>query len=215
MDEGAGEKRVGRRPDPGRRAELQARLVDYVLEHGVADLSLRPLAEALGTSVYSLVYHFGSKAAVLAAALEGAEERQRAVFAAWAEQERNDAALSGLLVRFWEWMSSEGMRPYHRLFFEAYGLALRDAGRVPGFLESSVAPWRDLAGQVVESTGMAQADSEVVATLMVSSVAGLLLELLATGDLDRTTRTMHVVAGQIETYVRDRAPSLDSARAKS
>lgn len=61
----------------------------YVLEHGLADLSLRPLARAAGTSDRMLIYHFGSKDALIAellghlsdmftAALDGAFPQGRA-----------------------------------------------------------------------------------------------------------------------------------------
>lgn len=42
----------------------------YVLENGLAELSLRPLAKAAGTSDRMLLYHFGSKDALIAALLD-------------------------------------------------------------------------------------------------------------------------------------------------
>lgn len=44
-------------------------LADYVLRHGIATASLRPMAKAAGTSDRMLVYHYGSKAGVMEAAL--------------------------------------------------------------------------------------------------------------------------------------------------
>jgi AcrR family transcriptional regulator len=49
-------------------AMLQA-MVAHVLEHGVADASLRPLAKAAGTSDRMLIYHFGSKEQLIGAIL--------------------------------------------------------------------------------------------------------------------------------------------------
>ena len=40
--------------DPKRRQELLDRAVDYVVANGISDLSLRPLAAALGTRVVGL-----------------------------------------------------------------------------------------------------------------------------------------------------------------
>ncbi len=45
-------------------------LADYVLQHGLSDVSLRPLAKAIGTSDRMLLYHFGSKSALIAALLD-------------------------------------------------------------------------------------------------------------------------------------------------
>ena len=47
--------------DPHRREAVLEKAADYVLEQGLADLSLRPLAKALGTSTRMLLYDFGSK----------------------------------------------------------------------------------------------------------------------------------------------------------
>lgn len=44
-----------------RRAELLELAYQYVLEHGVSDLSLRPLAAAINSSPRVLLFLFGSK----------------------------------------------------------------------------------------------------------------------------------------------------------
>ena len=48
------------------RETLLPRLAAHVLEHGLSRASLRPLARAAGTSDRMLIYHFGSKAQLLA-----------------------------------------------------------------------------------------------------------------------------------------------------
>ena len=50
-----------RHPEPARRAQLLDEAVDYAVEHGLADLTLRPLADALGVMPNTLVHHFGTK----------------------------------------------------------------------------------------------------------------------------------------------------------
>src|SRR5258706_10044550 len=65
-----------------RRDELLRRSRDYLLAHGVADLSLRPLAAAIGTSARLLVYHFGSKEALVTAVLDDVRHRFQASFTA-------------------------------------------------------------------------------------------------------------------------------------
>ena len=56
------------------RETLLPRLAGHVLEHGLAGLSLRPLAKAADTSDRMLIYHFGSKDALVAALLEHLSE---------------------------------------------------------------------------------------------------------------------------------------------
>lgn len=52
------------------RENLLPKLAAHVLEHGLAELSLRPLAKAAGTSDRMLLYHFGSKEKLVEALLE-------------------------------------------------------------------------------------------------------------------------------------------------
>ena len=48
-----------------RRAELLDLLLDYSATHGLSDVTLRPLAGAVGSSPRMLRYHFGSPAKLL------------------------------------------------------------------------------------------------------------------------------------------------------
>ena len=52
---------MAERPTSGRKAELLDRAYAYVLEHGLADMSLRPLATAIGSSPRVLLFLFESK----------------------------------------------------------------------------------------------------------------------------------------------------------
>jgi len=52
-----------------KRAALLDRLVDHVLDHGLSNASLRPLAAAVGTSDRMLIYYFGDKATLIASIL--------------------------------------------------------------------------------------------------------------------------------------------------
>ena len=55
---------------PMTRATLLPLLAAYVLEYGIAGLSLRPLAKAAGTSDRMLLYHFGTKEKLVTELLE-------------------------------------------------------------------------------------------------------------------------------------------------
>jgi AcrR family transcriptional regulator len=54
--------------DERRQAWLDG-MAQHVLRHGLAQASLRPLAQAVGTSDRMLIYHFGSKDGVIGALL--------------------------------------------------------------------------------------------------------------------------------------------------
>jgi AcrR family transcriptional regulator len=57
------------RPKPDKSALLNA-MAAHVLEHGLNTASLRPLAKSAGTSDRMLIYHFGSKDALVADLLD-------------------------------------------------------------------------------------------------------------------------------------------------
>ncbi|MGH3318519.1 MAG: TetR/AcrR family transcriptional regulator [Nocardioidaceae bacterium] len=157
--------------DTRRREALLDAAVDYVVEHGLAGLSLRPLAAALGTDAPVLLHHFGSKDNLLVLLLNRVRDRLRTV---GRSATGDDPSVQ--LGAVWEWTSDPRHEPLFRLFFEAYGLALQRPGRYAEFLGHVVADWID------ELTPAVGADR---ATLAVAAVRGLLLDLLTTGDRDR------------------------------
>ena len=63
---------MARTADEQRRVELLELIVDYVIENGLSDLSLRPLADAVGSSARVLLYYFGSKDRLVTALLTAA-----------------------------------------------------------------------------------------------------------------------------------------------
>src|SRR3954469_944224 len=107
---------MARAPDPARRASLLESATQHVLDHGMAHLSLRPLAQALSTSPRMLLYHFGSKEQLVTEILAAARLRQAELTAGWLA-EQPDLSPVELLQRFWRWQTDEH-RPFLRLFFE-------------------------------------------------------------------------------------------------
>lgn len=72
---------------PLSRESLLPLLAAHVLERGLDGLSLRPLAKAVGTSDRMLLYHFGSKDALVEALLVHiADIYAQALAAAWPQQ---------------------------------------------------------------------------------------------------------------------------------
>ena len=187
-----------RKPSPGRREELVEAVVDYVLTHGIADLSLRPLAEALDVSTYSLVYHFGSKEGLIAAVMARIEERERVMTAAWMD-EPGGASPAAIMRRYWEeWCLPDELAPYHRLFYETFALSLQQPGRFPGFLERGTSPWLPFIRNLALQSGLPEAEADLVAGLMASTVLGALLVLLGTGDRELATRVVYAAADHVE-----------------
>lgn len=177
-----------RPPEPERRAALLAAATQHVLDHGMADLSLRPLAAALSTSPRMLLYHFGSKERLVIEILAAARVRQAELTAGWL-REQPGLGPADLLRRFWRWQTGEH-QPFLRLFFEVYGLALQDPGRFPGFPADAVRDWLPPVARAIEEAGVPAAEARSAASVVIAGYRGLLLDVLATGDVDRATEAL-------------------------
>lgn len=167
---------MGRPPDPKRRQELLDGALDYVVAHGISDLSLRPLADALGTQAPVLLHHFGSKEHLVEELLRGVRNRVRALGRS-AEAETPRSGLGTV----WTWVSDPEQAPLMRLFFEAYGLALQYPDRYADFLQHAIHDWLDEPLAAVD---------EISATLAIATITGLVLDLLTTGDSVRVGDAM-------------------------
>ena len=164
-----------------RRRELLQRSLDYLLDHGVADLSLRPLAADVGTSARLLVYHFGSKEGLLIAAMDELRVRVQASFRAVAATAA--ARRASPLDPFWKWATRRKHLRYLSLLLEVQVLALHQPAHYARYLKHTSASWLELIGGALPAARR----SPAMATLCGAVVDGLLLELLSTGDRRRTT----------------------------
>ena len=181
-----------RRDDMPRREELLESAAGYLLRHGVAGMSLRPMAAAIGTSARLLIYHFGTKERLLVEAMGVIRTRARADLEAMLRGAPRDGDLGELIRGLWRWCTSTKNRSYLRLLFEVHGLALQYPKDYAGYLEGSVKHWIELLTDALRSSqGRA---AEAIATLIVGTIDGLLLDYLSTGDLNRTTQAIESLA---------------------
>lgn len=152
------------------KADLLDRVIDYLADAGVGDRSLRQIAAGAGTSHRMLIYHFGTRDALLVEVVRAVEERQRVVLATLRSRTPREMALE-----FWRRLSDPALAPYERLFFELYGAALGGQESVAPVLEGIVTSW--LADDsMFGGLPLAQARMALMFT------RGALLDLLATGD---------------------------------
>src|SRR5689334_18176402 len=112
----------------GHREELLAAARRLLEERGYAHITARDLVAASGTNLASIGYHFGSKAALLNAAIE-------ASFADWAGQladfAMSDPAATPLQRAGATWAASLASLPERRPILQSYIEALAQAMRVP------------------------------------------------------------------------------------
>ena len=178
--------------DLAHRAELLDRISDYVVNHGFAELSLRPLAAAVGISPRTLLHHFGSKEAIVGAVLQRIRARQRVVFSALRKQ---DLGTPGAVCKAaWAYMAQPNVVPTIRLFFETYALASRDPQRFPGFIEGAIDEWLAFLSEPIRAGGVDPARARSLATIILAGYRGFMLDLVATEDYKRVGRALDLWA---------------------
>jgi AcrR family transcriptional regulator len=189
---------MGRHPDPERRAELLDEVVSYLGRHGVAGVSLRPVARALGVSVNALVHHFGSKDELVVAALRRAAEIQRGVEGPWRRQVPH-ISTAELQRRWWRWINRS---PEHlalvRLGLEAATLDATVSG-LPGDVRAEqISFWREDIAEGLIADGIKPEDAEREASLVKATFTGLVLDLLATGHRKRLTDALECALSRLD-----------------
>jgi AcrR family transcriptional regulator len=194
---------VTRTVDLVRRAEILDRITSYVMEHGFAELSLRPLARAVALSPRALLYHFGSKEEIVTAVLDRIRQRQLAMFE---RLRRSKLSTPGAICRAaWTYMTMPDVMPMLRLFFETYAAALREPKRFPGFLDRAIEDWLTFLGDPLIRAGVARKRARTVATVVLAGYRGFMLDFAATGDGERIGRAVEAWGKALETLMPSKA----------
>lgn len=164
-----------------RRRELARRAYEYVSEHGLADLSLRPLADTIGTSAGVLMFLFGSKDGVVRAILAEARADELAMLDE-VRQATADADLATVAGNVWDWLAAPEHTRLLNLWVEAYGRSLiTQDGPLAGFAAETVRDWLEM----LEAADAASDPGPERATAVLALLRGSMLDLLATGERDR------------------------------
>lgn len=160
------------------RDALLERVVADVAVHGIGDRSLRDIATSVGTSHRMLLYHFGSRAGLVAAIVAQVEARQRATFRALAETISDPAEL---IRSLWRHLTAPELRPFIRLFFEVVVASEHTATDLTG-------PWLAESDDLARTLG-ASVDP-VAMRLGIAVTRGLLIDVLTTGDVEAATAAL-------------------------
>jgi AcrR family transcriptional regulator len=187
---------TGRSPSP-RQEELFEAAYRYALDHGLSDLSLRPLATAIGSSPRVLLFLYGSKEGLVRALLRRAREDELALL------ERNREAgplnLAAAVRSTWTWLAADEHRSLLCLWVEAYARSLIEPGGPWGsFAARTVEDWLTVlaAAQPPRRRNSQAGRAERTAALAV--LRGALLDLLATGDRNRTSAAVEAYAHGVD-----------------
>lgn len=171
---------------------LLPQLAAHVLAHGLNGASLRPLAKAAGTSDRMLLYHFGSKEALIADLL---------AWLAHAYAQALDAALAGeraqtraqALARILKHARAEEMRPFMQLWWEIVAGAARGA---EGYRPAAHAMMGELLGWLEGQMPEGDPDPKGGAAYLLTVIEGtLMLAAIGHGDVARAGIEAGLLAG--------------------
>jgi len=179
------------------RDKMLAAAVAHARGAGIAELSLRQIANAIGTSHRMLLYHFGSREGLLTAVTTAVEEAERAGLF-------DSGAAFTDTRQFWDHVSDPALRSQERLFFEIYARSLlhrRDPG---GFLDHVVDDWVEPITARLVAAGLTVDLAAAHARLGLAVVRGLLLDLLATDDLAGATRAFDLYVDTVVATLTNR-----------
>jgi AcrR family transcriptional regulator len=178
-------------PSPSaRQIELLEAAYQYALAHGLTDLSLRPLAEAIGSSPRVLLFLFGSKDGLVRALLARARADELALLARVRQPDR-PAGLVPAVERIWAWLAAKEHRPLLRLWAEAYARSLvQPDGAWAGFARATVEDWLGVLADCQPPSERDGEDGSARRTLALAVLRGALLDLLATDEEKRLTEAV-------------------------
>jgi AcrR family transcriptional regulator len=159
-----------------------------VLEHGLADVSLRPLAAAIGSSPRVLLFLFGSKDELLRELLARARRDELELL----ERVPREGGIAATVLEVWRWLAAAEHRALLGLWVEGYSRSLSAAaGPWAGFARASVDDWLAVLAEAQPPEHRDTPAAEQERTVLLAVLRGALLDLLATGDTRRTTAAVH------------------------
>ncbi|MGH8460997.1 MAG: TetR/AcrR family transcriptional regulator [Stenotrophobium sp.] len=179
-----------------RRRDLMDAAVDYVFRHGLSDLSLRPMAEALGITHRTLLHHFSTKEELIERVL--AEVRSRQLLQLQEQAQRQGQDVVTMLDESWAQVSAPERLPFYRAFFEIYAVAAKHPERHAEFLDGVVTSWLKAWTKALMAQGLPKTRAEALSTMVHATCRGLLLDLLTTGDRVRVGKAYKLLHGFLQ-----------------
>lgn len=197
-----------RQPDPLRKPQLLAEIIEYLLDKPLASVSFRSIAAALGFSTYTLVYHFGTRARLLAEIVAAVSTRASTIEAMFADTDDPLGAYFAGLDRSWEWTLDPHNRMLQRLEFEA-ALIESVEPDTHTFSRSVYENWLRIGETALVGIGIDPEDAAIEIRLIVDTFYGVQYDFVLNNDAERASRSYREATlrhrARIEALLRDLA----------
>lgn len=172
---------VARTLDVEKRDALLRSVIGYLETHGVNDLSLAPLAEAIGTSKRMLLYYFGDKNGLLTQALDAS----RPNVSDFLHEVDSPERLTEASMSIWHALTRGRRHRAVPVLLQVLSLAGTDPDTFGTYARHAVEAMVIPLAQACESAGIPPREAPARATLLVSGLRGLAQDLVVTGDRER------------------------------
>jgi AcrR family transcriptional regulator len=191
---------IATRYDPivaDRRDELLDGATAWAFEHGLAQLSLRPLAKALGTSDRMLIYYFGSRDQLLV----DIAERATALLVATmpiVDPTHPPRSARVWLDACWLLFTDPGMRPAMSFLFELDALGTRAPGSLRDAARLVADAWIAAVDATLAALGVPSRSRAGLTRVVAAALVGLALDALVAPEPVRPAAAVTVLARVID-----------------
>jgi AcrR family transcriptional regulator len=192
-----------------RKDMLLESLIEYLVRRGVADLSLRPMAAAVGTSARLLIFHFGSKEQLLVEVLDEMQARLQRSLGDLLASEPGESQ-SAPLRQFWDWALMDPNFAQLRVVYQLHILAAQDHKTYGRYLKRNSLSWLEMVQAVLKPAQR----SPALATLIVAVFDGLFIEVASTGDRRRASAAIDEFISMARKHTQARRPARKHALSK-
>jgi AcrR family transcriptional regulator len=183
---------LARKANPNRRVVLLEGITEALFTRSIGEISFRSLAESLGVSTYTLVYHFGTREELLKAILQSVTDRQNDALGLVDAHHTSVDDFIDSFHRAFAIMVDPANRQLQRIEFEAAMMGVMSPDLLP-IARRTYDLWLDVATEALQKLGLSAEPSHDSARFIVDAMYGLKYDLVLTGDTARVRRTFQSV----------------------
>jgi len=172
----------------------------YVLEQGIADESIRTIAQNIGTSHRMVNYHFGSSEGFWEALINEVrrielEKAKKYILSTGTPEEFSVSAA-------WEHFATPEYQKIFRIIFEVYVKVLRSPGGHEAFVDSFVNEWLQIMSEnFARHHQLGSDDAKKYARLRLACIRGLMMDLLLTQDSESTRQVAALFDDMLSVHI--------------
>jgi AcrR family transcriptional regulator len=172
---------MSRTPDPSRKPELLAQILDNLRDKPLSGLSFRTLARALDVSTFTLVYQFGTRAELLSDIVQAITEAERTYDQIPdGEPEDLDTHIEQVLQSF-RWHLSDEVHHLQRLEMEAAMIEALEPNNHT-FTRTVFSSWIDETTGILLRFGLDQHFAEVESRVLNAMFYGFQYDVLVNNE---------------------------------